>query len=100
MCDPAFGKTAVQQLLEQGNGTTNLGVLNELIGDLPIGGNSYSNGSNNVLLRNEIIQAIENTQGVVGVSLTTPSENVSVSPFRILVPPSSWSITYVDTVVT
>lgn len=88
--DPTIGSSQTQANVES--------ALEDLLSDLPIGGRSYQNGDANVLLRDDVIEALKAATGVVAVSLSG-SGNYAVGEFAKLVPPDPWTFTYTATSV-
>lgn len=64
---------------------------------VPIGGFTYASLLANVVLRGDVVQAIENALGVKSAVLTTPApgSDISLAFSEQLVPPSSYGLTYV-----
>lgn len=59
-------------------------ALNDFIAATPLGGWDYSPGPANVVLREDIIEALQAVEGVVTVVLTTPSATVSVGTLELV----------------
>lgn len=92
LCETAVGATTTKANVEA--------AIAALLTALPIGGRTYSGGSSNVLTLDDIYQAIRSATGVVQVTLTTPTDDVSIGQFAKLKPTNGWpGITYATTTV-
>ncbi len=65
-----------------------------MLGTVPIGGTNYSPGPQHILTLGDILAAIESVPGVISVTLSSPTSNVSVGAHSVLVPPATWALVY------
>ncbi len=92
LCDSTVGTVATRANVEA--------ALLNMLKELPIGGRTYLNGPSRILAFDDIIEAIRSAKGVVSVTLTAPTANVSIGEFSKLIAPASWGLTYTSTTVT
>lgn len=85
--DANFGAAVVRANVEA--------ALRNLIAVTPLGGSSYAPGPTNIVARSDIIAAIENAAGVRTFAMTLPTGDFVVGGFQLVVPPGSYTLTYV-----
>jgi uncharacterized phage protein gp47/JayE len=76
--DPAFESATVLADVTQ--------AIQDYINASPLGGYSYAPGPTNAIVRNDIIALVEDVEGVVSFTLTTPAADVTVTDFDVPVP--------------
>ncbi len=64
--------------------------LDDFVKRIPLGGFDTSPGPQNILMLSEIMSVFESLRACQGVTLTTPTGNITVPPFTLVVPPVDW----------
>jgi hypothetical protein len=83
--DPAFAQSEVQDSVNQ--------ALADLLRITPLGGFSYPPALANVITLGDLLEVIENVEGVRTAVLTTPAATVSVGTLSLVVQ-GTWTFTY------